>query len=325
MSFTRFLFTRGLLALVFCAVAGSSVQAQTWPTRPITLLVGFGAGGSGDTTARVFAEFVSKELGQTVIVENRAGGGGVVAALAVSKASPDGYTILVQAVGPTLLRPLMDPTVGYDAEKDFSAIGLLSETPNVLLGGSKFSAQTVAEAVAWAKNNPGRLTVGHPGPGTMGHLGALLLASRTGITGTYIAYRGGGQIVPDLLGGQIDLGCAAYAPQFKTTRILAVMTAEPVDFLPGVPTMREAGFPGVYASTWYGVFGPPNLPQEIVVKLNTAMNGFLRSDEARSRFPTLGVRALGGPPELLTKKIVEDKVLWSKIIKDANITLSGQQ
>lgn len=317
------LLTCVLTTLVFCTAAGHSGRAETWPTRPITLLVGFGAGGSGDTTTRIFAEFISKELGQPVIVENRAGGGGVVAALAVSKAAPDGYMILVQAVGPAILRPIMDPAVGYDSEKDFSAIGLLSETPNVILGGEKFPARSVQELVAWAKKNPGLLTVGHPGPGTMGHLGALLLASRAGITGTYIAYRSGGHMMPDLLGGQIDAGCAAYAPPFKTGRILAVMTADPVDFLPGVPSMREAGFPGVYASTWYAVYGPPNLPQEIVMRLNAAMNAFLRSDDARSRLPVLGVQALGGSPQQLTKKMAEDKVLWSKVIKDANIKLNN--
>ena len=159
----------------------------------------------------------------------------------------------------------------------------------------------------------------------MGHLGALLLASRAGITGAYIAYRSGGQILPDILGGQIDIGCAAYTPAFKAAHIFAVMTAKPVDFLPGVPSMDDAGFPGVYASTWYGVFGPPNLPQDIIMKLNAAMNAFLGSDDARSRLPALGIQALGGSPEQLTRKMAEDKIVWSKIINDANIKLNEQQ
>lgn len=317
------LLARVLLTFAFAIFALQVIQADTWPSRPITLLVGFGVGGGGDATTRLFADFLSKELGQPVIVENRAGGGGVVAAVAVSKAAPDGYTILVQAVGPAVLRPLMDPAVGYDSEKDFSPIGLLSETPNVLLGGTKAPIHSVQDLVAWAKKKPGGLTFGHPGPGTMGHLGALLLASRAGITGTYIAYRGGGQILPDLLGGQIDAGCAAYAPSFKTGHILAVMTADPVDFLPGVPSMREAGFPGVYASTWYAVYGPPILPHDIVMKINAAMNVFLRSDDTRGRFSALGVQALGGSPEQLTKKMTEDKILWSKVIKDADIKLNN--
>ncbi len=321
----RIVLPRLLIAFCLCLASGLSVKAQTWPTRPINLVVGFGAGGNGDITARIFAEFLARELGQPVIVENRPGGGGIVAAIGVAKAAPDGYTILVQAIGPAILRPLMDPSVGYDSERDLSAIGLLSETPNVILGGSKFPARSLQELVDWAKKNPGRLTVGHPGPGTMGHLGALLLGSKAGITGTYIAYRSCGHMLPDLLGGQIDVGCAAYAPPFKSSHILAVMTAEPVDFLPGVPSMREAGFPSVIASTWYGVYGPPNMPAAIVTKLNAAMNSFLQSDEARSRFPGLGVQALGGPPEGLTKKMAEDKILWSKVINDAHVKMDDQK
>lgn len=316
----------GRLLLAFCLCwAGGQVDAQTWPTRPITLVVGFGAGGSGDTTARIFAEFLSRELGQPVIVDNRPGGGGMAALMDVAKAAPDGHTILIQAIGPALLRPLMDPSVSYSSERDLSPIGLLSETPNVILAGSKFPARSLRELVDWAKKNPGRLTVGHPGPGTMGHLGALLLASQAGITGTYIAYRSGGHILPDLLGGQIDAGCAAYAPAFKSSNILAVMTAEPVDFLPGVPSMREAGFSSVIASTWYAIYGPLNLPAPIVAKLNAAMNAFLKNDEARHRFPGIGVRGLGGSPADLTKKMAEDKVLWSKVIADAKLKMGEQK
>jgi tripartite-type tricarboxylate transporter receptor subunit TctC len=149
-----------------------------------------------------------------------------------------------------------------------------------------------------------------------------LLASRAGITGNYIAYRDYTQILPDLLGGQIDTGSAAYTPQFKTAKIMAVMTAEPVDFLPGVPSMREAGFPGVYASTWWALYGPPNMPPEIVTKLNAVMNAFLRSDDARKRMDSLGFQGLGGSPEQLIKKMADEKVLWSKVIEDAKIKMN---
>jgi tripartite-type tricarboxylate transporter receptor subunit TctC len=322
MTSIRFLLTRVLMALVFCTVAEHSSHAQTWPTRPITLVIGF-SGGTGDTIGRPFAEFASKQLGQPVIVENRPGGGGVVGAIGVSKAQPDGYTIGLQAVGPMILRPIMDPSVGYDAEKDFSPIALLVDTPNVILGGAKFSARSVRETVDWARQNPGRVTVGHPGPGTMGHLAALLLASDAGFAGNYIAYRNVTLMVSDLLGGQIDVGVAAYNPQLKSARVLAVMTAEPVAFLPGVPSMRQAGFPGVYASTWFALFGPPNLPPDIVTKLNAVANAFLRSDDAQKQFALLGVQALGGSPEQLTKRINDDRILWSKVIKDANIRMNN--
>ena len=317
-------FFRVLVILLFCAVAEHSVQAQSWPTRPITLVIGF-AGGIGDAIARPFAEFASKELGQPVIVEIRAGGGGIVAAIGLSKAAPDGYTIGLQAVGPMILRPIMDPSVGFDSVKDFTAIALFADTPNGILAGSKSSARSVQEVVDWAKKNPGRITIGHPGPGTMGHLAALLLASNAGITGTYISYRNVGQMVVDLLGGQIDIGVAAYAPSLKAARILSVMTADPVEFLPGVPSMREAGFPDVYASTWLGLFGPPNLPPDIVKKLNAVVNAFAHDADAQARLTPLGFRMPGGSPEQLTRRMAEDKVVWSKVIKEANIKLNDQQ
>lgn len=310
------------LVICLCSAGGFSVSAQTWPSRPIALITTFAGGGAGDSVARGLAEFMAKELGQPVVVESRPGGGGVVAASTVSKAAPDGYTLSLQAVGPMSLRPLFEPPVGYDPVKDFTPIGLLAETPNVIVGGAKFSPRSIGETVDWAKQNPGRLTIGHPGPGTIGHLGLLLLASRAGITGTYISYRSSGPMLPDLLGGQIDIACAAYTPLFKTAHILAVMTAEPVDFLPGVPSMREAGFPGVYASTWYGLVGPANLPQDIVAKLNATMNAFLHKDDTRSRFSAIGVQIRGGSPEQLAQKMADDKVLWSKVIKDANIKMS---
>jgi tripartite-type tricarboxylate transporter receptor subunit TctC len=316
------LIARAFTALIFCAIAGNSVHAQSWPTRPISLLVGASPGGSMDTIARTFAEFISKKLGQPVVVENKPGGGGVVAAIAVAKAPPDGYLIAIQAVGPMILRPIMDPSVGYDPAKDFSPIMLLGDTPNVILGGAKSPGQTLKAIVDWARQNPGRLNIGHPGPGTMGHLAALLLASHEGITGSYIAYRSGGDMLPDLLGGRIDIGCAAYTPQLKSAHVLAVMTPEPLESLPGVPSMQQAGFPGVYASTWFGVFGPPHMPPASVEKLNAAMNEFLLTDEARKRFAFLGFRTLGGSPEQLAKRMADDQVLWSKVIKDANIKLN---
>ena len=319
------LLQRVVFSLLFCAVAGSAVQADSWPARPIVLVFGFGAGGSGDVTARRFADFASKELGQPIVVENRPGGGGVVAAVAVSKAAPDGYTILIHASGPMVVRPILDPSVGYDPVSGFSPIALVGQAPNVILGGSKFAPRTVQELVDWAKKNPGLMTIGHPGLGTIGHLAGLLLASRTGITANFIAYRDNTQVLPDILGGQIDIAVVAYNPPQKSAHILAVMTPDPVEFVPGVPSMREAGFPGIYAATWFGLFGPPGLPPEIVAKLNAVLNSFLRNEEARKQMALLGFEGLGGSPADLAKKMADDKALWSKVIDDAQIKLNDQK
>jgi tripartite-type tricarboxylate transporter receptor subunit TctC len=319
------LLKRVLVVFLFCAIAGHSVHAQTWPTRPIILVYAFGPGGSGDLVTRRFAEFASKELGQPVVVENRPGAGGGVGAVGVSKAASDGYTIMINASGPMITRPILDPSTGYDPERGFTPIALIGETPDVILGGSNFAARSVREVVDWAKKNPGLMTIGHPGIGTMGHLGGLLLASNAGITGNYIAYRDNSQMLPDILGGRIDIGVAAYNPPQKAANILAVMTADPVDFLPGVPSMREAGFPGVYASVWWALYGPPKMPPEIVAKLNAIMNTFLRDGDTRKQMAAVGLQPLGGSPELLAKKMAEEKVIWSKVIDDAHIQLNDQK
>lgn len=314
-----------LLAVCLYFASGIAAYCLAWPARPITIVFSFAPGGSGDLVARRFADFASKQLGQPVLVENRPGAGGIVAAIAVSKATPDGYTVMINANGPMVLRPILDASVGYDPAKSFSPIGLIGGAPNVILGGSKFEARSAAEMIEWARKNPGRMTVGHPGLGTVGHLAALLLASKSGTTANYIAYRDYSQILPDLLGGQIDIGSAAYTPLYKSANILAVMTPEPVDFLPGVPSMRELGFPDVDASTWWALFGPPNLPPEIIAKLNAILNEYLSNADTRKQMALIGFQSLGGPPEALTKKMTEEKALWSKVIESANIKLNDRQ
>lgn len=310
---------RMLMALLLGAVAGQPLHAQTYPTRQIVLVVGFGA-GTGAAVGHVFAEFASRQLGQPVVVETRPGAGGVVAAGSVARSAPDGYTIALQAVGPMTLRPLMEPPVEYDPEKDFTPIAMFGDTPNIVLGGANLPAQNIKELVAWAKQNPGRLTIGHPGTGSMGHLAALLLAQEAGFTGTYVAYRNVGQMVTDLLGGHIDAGVAAYTPQHKAAHIMAVMTAERVDFLPDVPSMREAGFPGVYASTWFELNGPAGMPPEIVNRLNAVVNAFVRDHDARKRMAALGFHGIGGTPDDLKQKLASEKRIWSKVITGAHLT-----
>lgn len=227
-----------VLAAAICSLGVHPAQADTWPTRPITMVVGFAAGaGPADIVGRIFAEYASKQLGQPIIGENKPGGGGIVGAIAASKAAPDGYTILFHALGPMILRPILDPSVGYDPVKDFSPIALAVDVPTVIISGQKFASQSLVEMVDFAKKNPGMLTVGHSGLGTMGHLAALLHASNAGMRNNYIGYRNGTEMITDILGGRIDVAYGAYIPPFKQAHILAVMTAERVEFLPDVPSI----------------------------------------------------------------------------------------
>ncbi|HEY4819956.1 MAG TPA: tripartite tricarboxylate transporter substrate binding protein, partial [Xanthobacteraceae bacterium] len=199
---------------------------------------------------------LSKALDRPVVVETRSGGGGVVASVAVAKAPPDGYTLLMTTIGPAVLRPLIDHKLSYDPVGDFTPIALVGDAPNVIVASPKWAASKVRDVVAYAKQNPGKLTVGHPGAGTMGHLIALLFAAEAGIEVNFVAYQGAPAILSDLAGGHIDIGAIAFGVGADAVKVLAVTTEERLDFLPDVPTMKESDFPNVSGTTWSAIFAP---------------------------------------------------------------------
>lgn len=248
-----------LVALAMAIGGPAAVQAQAWPSRPITLVVAFTPGAASDYTARIIAQGLSEVLGQPVVVESKTEGGGAIASTAVAKALPDGYILLITTIGPAVLRPLIDHQLSYDAVADFTPIVLVGDTPNVLVTGPTSTFGTVQEVIAYTKQNPGRLTIAHPGVGTMGHLTALLFAAQAGIGANFVAYRGSSAILSDLVGGHIDLGSIAYSSGTSAARILAVTTEERLPLLPSIPTMRECNLPNVIGSTWHGIFAPAGL------------------------------------------------------------------
>jgi tripartite-type tricarboxylate transporter receptor subunit TctC len=237
----------------------------------------------------------------------------VIAGVSVAKASPDGYTLLLTAVGPAVLRPLIDKAVGYDTDADFTPISLVGEAPNVLIADPKLGINTVKDFIAYAKQKGGKFTIGHAGPGTMGHLCAVVFAAKAGLDGNFIAYRGTAPMMTDLLGGQIEAGFPGYNPAVQNAKILAVSTEEAVDFLPGVPTMRESGY-DLVGSTWFGIFGPAHMPPEIVRKLNVAIEAFLHKPENQQRFREVGFRMIGGPPAKLSQTVAADRAKWAPIV-----------
>src|ERR1700719_3866006 len=211
-------------SIFWCAAA----DAQPWPSRPITLVAAFPPNTTTDYGARLIAQELSKVLGHPVVVETRSGGGGIVASVAVAKAPPDGYTLLMTTIGPAVLRPLIDHKLSYDPVGDFTPIALVGDAPNVIVASPKWAASKVRVVVAYAKLNPGKLTVGHPGAGTMGHLVALLFAAEAGIDVNVIAYQGAPAILTDLAGGHIDVGAIAFGVGANVAKILAVTTEERV-------------------------------------------------------------------------------------------------
>lgn len=302
-----------LAAAAMLGLAPGSAAAEVWPTRPLTLVVSFAPGALMDFVGRALAADLTEALGQPVVVENKVGGGGVVATVSVARAPPDGYTLLMTAIGPAVLRPLMEKTVGYDTDADFTPVIMVGDSPNILVANPNLELNSVKDLLAYIKTKQGKISIAHSGPGTMGHLLSVLFESEAGTDATLIAYRGSAPMFTDLIGGQIDIGFPAYGSGAKAAKILAVTTDERVDFLPGVPTLKENGF-DIVGSTWIAIFAPARTPPDVVAKLNAGMDAFLSKPDTRYRFGVNGLRVLGGSPARLSEQVRRDRVRWTKII-----------
>ena len=315
---TRFAKTFAVVALAVALVSPMRATAQDWPTKPITIVLGFAPGSMIDFVARSVANDLSTTLGQPILVETRQGGGGVLASNYVAKAPPDGYTVLMSAVGPVVLRPLIDKTVTFDLEKDFTSVILVGEAPNVLVANPKLGLKSPKDLVAYGNAHGGKLSIGHSGPGTLGQLSTILFGAMSGLDVASVSYRGTGPMMVDVLGGTLDAGFPAYNPATKEGSLLAVTSEQRVEFLPDVPTMKESGF-DIVGGTWEGIFVPTGTPPEIVTKLHAAIEAFLQKPEARKRLSEFGFQPMGGPPSRLVEKIMQDRAKWATIIRDAKI------
>jgi tripartite-type tricarboxylate transporter receptor subunit TctC len=298
----------------------AAAQAQTWPSRSITLVAAFPPNTTTDYAARTIAQELTKSFGHPVIVETKAGGGGVLASQSVAKAPSDGYTLLMTTIGPAVLRPLLEQGLAYDPVADFTPVILVGDAPNVIVAGTQSRYGSIQDVVAYARQNPGKLTIGHPGIGTMGHLVGLLFCAEAGIEANLISYQGAPAILTDVAGGHIDIGAIAYGVGANAVKSLAVTTKERVDFLPDVPTMGEVGYPNVVATTWSAVYAPARAPASIVGKLNATINTFIGQEETRKHFATVGYRVLGGPPQRLADQMADDHAKWSKVIAAAKLS-----
>lgn len=300
-------------------LAAAAWSAQPWPSRQITLVATSAPGAINDFVARLLAQELGAAVDQPVVVESRSTAGGVTAALQISKSPPDGHLFLVTAVGPVVIAPLMSSSARYDPVTDFTSVMLACETPNVLVASPKLGFKSVDDLVRYAKSHPGRFSIGHPGIGTMGHLLGLLFASEAGIDANFVVYRGAAPMTADLVGGQIDMGFPAFGPGMDVLTVLAVTTAEPMAILPGVPTMAQNGFPTVAGATWYGIYGPPGLPDAITARLNAVWTASLAKDQIRGQMQKSGCAPIGGPPAKLVERITGERTKWGAVIKAAGI------
>jgi tripartite-type tricarboxylate transporter receptor subunit TctC len=297
-------------------------SAQTYPTRPVRIVVGYAAGGSADIVARLIGQPLSERLGQQFIVENRLGAATNIATEAVVRAPPDGYTLLLvtpaNAINATLYEKL-----NFNFIRDIAPVASIDREPTVMVVNSSFPAKTIPEFIAYAKDNPGKINMASPGIGSISHIAGELFKAMTGVNMIHVPYRGGAPATTDLLGGQVQvffatLPVAGEYIKAGKLRALAVSSATRVEVLPDVPTMGEF-VPGYDANSWYGVVAPKNTPVEIIDRLNREINTSLADPGLRARLADQGTMVLTGSPADFGKFIVDETEKWAKVVKFAGI------
>ncbi len=313
----------GALAAAPCALP---LFAQTaYPDKPVKIIAPVQPGGGVDLVARTVGDRLGRALGQSFIVDNQSGGGGIVGSLATARAAPDGYTLMLAYVGTHGTNPAVRK-LPYDAIKDFTPVAMVAGTPNVLVVPQSLPVKTLAEFIAHCKANAGKLSYGSAGPGTLTHLAMEQLKVATGLDLVHVPYRGIGPAITDVLGGQTQAlfpGLAAGLPHIKAgkLRALAVTGRARHRLLPDVPTFDEAGFPGFDGVQWYGIAGPANLPPAIVKRLNEEINKAIESPELRERLSGEALEPMPMSPEQFGQYMREDIARWSQLAKARNIEI----
>ncbi len=307
------------------ALALPGAWAQTWPSRSVSIIVPFPAGGTTDVLARALGQELSKTLGQPVVVENKPGAGATLGADYVAKAKADGYTLLMGAVHHTIATSVYRK-LGYDFEKDFAPITTVALVPNVLVVNPQVPAKTVQELLAQAKAQSGKLTYGSNGTGTGQHLIGAQFEGMGGVQLLHVPYKGSGPLTTDLLGGQISMSFDTVTPVLPhikagKLRALAVTTAKRSVTLPDVLTLEEAGLPGFDMGTWFGMLAPAGTPKDIVARLNADMVKIIQSPEFRKKMDDIGADPIANTPEQMARQIKDDTARFARLVKEAKVSL----
>jgi tripartite-type tricarboxylate transporter receptor subunit TctC len=314
-----------LISAVLAAAPAGGAGAQSYPTKPIRLIVPFGPGGGTDLIARTLSQRLTEALGQSVVVDNRAGAGGVIGADLVAKAVPDGYTLVMGTPGPLTINPALTARMPYTLA-DFTPIALTTISPFMLVVNPAVPAKSVKELIALAHSKPNSLNFGSAGNGSVAHLAAEQFKALAGVQITHVPYKGGGQSLVDLLGGQIQMvidNLPTVLPQVRLGKLrgLAVGTRKRSALVPEYPTMVEAGVPGYEATTASGMLAPARTPRAIVVRLNHELNVIVRNPEIKERFFSQGLEVAGGTPEDYARHLDEELKLNARIVKLAGIRI----
>jgi tripartite-type tricarboxylate transporter receptor subunit TctC len=312
-------------ALLFTALIGAATAfAQDYSSRPITLVVPYAAGGGNDVIARIVAARMSASLGQQIVIENRGGAGGTIATRQVAHAAPDGYTLMI-ATSSLAINPSLYPNAGYDPRKDFAPIGLLASSSNVVLVHPSVPARSVAELIALARREPGKLTFASTGAGSSVHLAAELFAGMAGVKINHVPYKGSGPALNDLIGGHVAMmfstmaSAAELVRDGSKVRALAVTGAKRSPLFPDLPTVAEAGLPGYEAVLHYGIVAPAGIPRPIVERLNAALKAALADSEVKQRLSVDGAEPLPSSPDQYAADIASEEIKWSEIIRKTGV------
>jgi tripartite-type tricarboxylate transporter receptor subunit TctC len=316
------MFKPAALAAAVATLSCVTVQAiaADYPTRPVTLIIGFAPGGPSDVMARLMTRKMEEVLKQPLIIENRVGGGGGVAATAVARSAPDGHTLLLATGSSLAINVSLYKNLGYDPEKDFEPISLVGVQTNVLYAHPSLPARTLGEFVTYAKANPGKLSFGSGGVGTPAHLAGELLRIKAGIDYTHVPFRGTGPALQSVIGNHVPTAFNPPSPlvphlQSGAIKAIAITTLKRTPALPDVPTIAESGYPGFDAATWHAIVGPAGLPADITAKLNQAIHQTLNDPATRKAFADLGVDVVIGTPAELRAYIKSEIPKWAEVVK----------
>lgn len=307
-------------ALAASLIPVAAHAADAFPSRPVRFVVPFSPGGSTDTLARTIGVKMADTLGQQVVVDNRPGANGNIGMDIVAQAPPDGHTIVLGYIANLAIGPHLYAKLPYDPVKSYAPITLLAESPNILVAHPSLPVKSMKELIAYAKAHPGKLNFGSASVASVGHLTGIMLNQMAGIDLQHVPYKGSGQAVIDVVGGQIQLmfsGMSSVMPHIKANRLkpLAVTGAQRSEATPNVPTIAESGFPGFSATAWYGVLAPAKTPAAAVKTLNKAIVDALAQPDVKQRLENLGFELIGSPPQKLSEHIKTELKKWEKVVK----------
>jgi tripartite-type tricarboxylate transporter receptor subunit TctC len=314
-----------ILLAALCSTPPLAAETP-YPSRTITMVVAYNAGGSTDLIARVLGQRIGSILGQAVIIENKGGADGAIGTAAVTRATPDGYTIILSTTSTHVINPLLSRDISYNPSRDFEPVSLVAQSPNILVSSPNFDAKSVGDVIARAKAAPGKLNVATGA--TMHLLNAAMFKNMAGLTWVDVPYKGSGPAINDLLSGQMDLlfdQLPSSLVQIKGgsgLKAVAVTSRKRTPLAPDIPTIAESGLPGFEATSWWAVFAPAKTPPDIVAKLNAAIKQALTDPKLLASFSDMGLEPWQSTPEELAKLLVDERAKWQKVIADNNITVN---